>query len=222
MGESSISLIEQQTDPSRQLGTCTLNTLESIASELKGREVAFTRKEREKRLESMQKTAALAEKKYNKLEKPPETSHWFSKRVQQTVLDQKFNQQWGPAVARMDKIALTNFVRELQSSNSKIGRVLKKAEIKLETGNLEDAEKHIENGWKVGVILTIPVGNQKTVHMFHLGTNKKGNLVDLSDDGTTISKDTVERIIRDESINQEISQLQYQTGGWNLLLARTK
>jgi hypothetical protein len=222
MEETSVSQIPEQNDIKEQIGMCTLNTIESMTSVLVGKKVALSQDERRKRLEDMLAGIELARRKYSRFKETRETFEQIPKIFQEKVINSKFEDKFGPAIARMDKIAMSNYIKSLQNNNSEMGRILKKTNIKFAKGNIEDAKNYIKKDWQVGIILRVPIGRGKTTHVFHLGMDKDEKLLDLSDDGAEHTRNKVNEIIQNGSLNSEIMKFQNITGGWNMFMIKKK
>lgn len=212
----------ENTDQERErkidkFGLCVVHTIESIASDIKGESLKMSDREVDLRLEQLQGTEALVKKRFEMPDSIEEELREFFEVSEMKRLASKLS----PKVVRLDKINIGRLITEIKKGESPVSEVLKNAEIKFVKGNISDAKKYLEDGWKVGVVSAGSIsenGAIEKVHVFHLGTNNYGIMADKSDEGEE-KREMTERI-HTGKLDQMMGKLQKLTGGWNLILIR--
>lgn len=202
----------------RKIGLCTLDTIRSIARTVSGADdLDFSSDEIADRKTQMYAAVPLVQKREQYLLK----HHAFITSLHRQQASAEVSERWGPAVYRMDRIAQTNFIRDVSNSDSEMGRVLGECDIRFVTGGEQDIRNAIKNGWQVGVNIPLAISSSEPrMHTFHVGL-EDGKFKDMSDE-QNLTKETVDDILSSGELDKHIDYLRQKVSGWNMLMVRRK
>lgn len=196
---------------------CVVRALESIASDIRGENLKFTPPEKDIRIKQIIETEDLTKKRLNVLEDVGDDLRGFFEREEM----KKNSPKLLPIVGRLDKMNIERLISDVKKGDSEIARVLNQSEIKYVTGNLTDAKKYLDQGWRVGLTTADIIGGEllyEDVHFFHLGRADEGILTDKSDEGYT--KKEIDLGLLTGNLEKKMIELQKLTTGWNMVLVR--
>lgn len=98
------------------------------------------------------------------------------------------------------------------------------AEITFVGGDVDDAVNFVKQGWVVGMTAPLVEDQQSEpiMHMFHVGVDAQGQIVDLSDQVGSYARQVVDKNSSQPTFNDRVGKMVEQTRAKNIVLMRKK
>lgn len=214
----------QENEKYPEFGYCLVDSVESILTEISGQQIVLSDEEKRLRTVQMETAVELVNKRLDLLPDPGENL------LDRLVFRKKRNQLLSrvkPTGIRMDLIAMKKFIEGLKKGETQSAEVLNSCEVRYARGGVEEIQQYLEQGWQVAVAAPFYNRNRTDImmHIFHIGRNEQGNLLDLSDTervNNLAMSEVVDKAIKNGEFEEALAAIQTRIRGENIILVRKK